>query len=103
MYMTLIRPVILYESEIWALRKMEEIRLGTFERKVLRRIFGLCLDSKFEEWRIRTNEELLNMFQRPSTSRKVAKRRLMWAGHIWSKKDAMINAVIKKNRKEKYY
>jgi hypothetical protein len=36
------------------------------------------------------------MFQRPSISRLVAKRRSMWAGHAWRKKEAMINAVIKK-------
>jgi hypothetical protein len=37
--MTLIRPIILYGSETWALRKTEEVRLDTFERKVLRRIY----------------------------------------------------------------
>lgn len=31
--MTLIRRVIIYDSETWALRKTEEIRLDTFERK----------------------------------------------------------------------
>jgi hypothetical protein len=34
--MILIRPVILYGSETWASRKIEEIRLDKFERKVLR-------------------------------------------------------------------
>jgi Reverse transcriptase (RNA-dependent DNA polymerase) len=100
-YMTLIRPVILYGSETWASRKIEEIRLDTFERKVLRRIYGPCLDSRTEEWRIRTNEELQNLFQRPCISREVAKRRLMWAGHAWRKKDAMINTVIREEPKGK--
>jgi len=36
MYMTLICPLILHGSETWALRKAEEVRLDTFERKVLR-------------------------------------------------------------------
>lgn len=99
--MTLIRPVILYGSEIWASRKIEEIRLDTFERKVLRRIYGPCLDTGTKEWRIRTNEEVYNLFQRPSISRKVAKRRLMWAGHSWRKNDAMINTVIEEDLKGK--
>jgi hypothetical protein len=34
------------------------------------------------------------LFQRPSILRKVTKRRLIWAGHAWRKKDAMINTVI---------
>jgi len=99
--MTLIRPVILYGSETWAPRKIEEIRLDTFERKVLRRIYGPCLETGTKEWRIRTNEEVYNLFQRPSISREVAKRRLMWAGHAWRKKDAMIHTVIKEDPKGK--
>lgn len=31
--MTIIRPIILYGSERWALRKTQEVRLDTFERK----------------------------------------------------------------------
>lgn len=41
------------------------------------------------------------MFQRPCISREVAKRRLMWAGHAWRKKDTMINAVIREESKGK--
>jgi len=37
------------------------------------------------------------LFQRPIISREVTKRRLMWAGHAWRKKDAMINTVIKED------
>jgi len=54
-YMTLIRPVVLYGSETWAPRKIEEIQLDTFERKILRRIYEPCFDSRTQEWRIRTN------------------------------------------------
>jgi len=38
--MTLLRPIVLYGSETWALRKAEEQRLGGFERKVLRKLHG---------------------------------------------------------------
>jgi len=93
--MTLISTVILYRSETWTSRKIEEIRLDTFERKVLRQIYGRCLDLETKEWRIQTNEELHDLFQTPSISREIAKRRLMWAGHTWRKKYTMINIVIK--------
>lgn len=42
--MTLISTAILYGSETWASRKIEEVRLDTFERKVLRQLYGPCLD-----------------------------------------------------------
>jgi len=100
-YMTLIRPVVLYGSETWAPRKIEEIKLDTFERKILRRIYGPCFDSRTQEWRIRTNEELQNLFQRSCISNEIKKRRLLWAGHAWRKKDAMINTVIREEPKGK--
>jgi hypothetical protein len=36
----IILPVILYGCETWSLRLKEEHRLGVFEKRVLRRIFG---------------------------------------------------------------
>ena len=39
-YKVLIRPVLTYASETWAVSKTNERRLSLFERKVLRCIFG---------------------------------------------------------------
>lgn len=44
--MILIRLAILYDSETWALRKAEEVRLKTFERKILRRLYSPRLNSQ---------------------------------------------------------
>jgi hypothetical protein len=44
-YKTVILPVVLYGCETWSLTLEEEHRLGVFENRVLRRIFG----SKREE------------------------------------------------------
>jgi len=57
MYMTLLQPIVLYGSETWALRKAEEQRLGVFERKVLREIYGPVFDSETNEWRKLHNYE----------------------------------------------
>ena len=37
---TLIKPVLVYGAETWVLSKADELRLGVFEKKILRRIYG---------------------------------------------------------------
>jgi hypothetical protein len=39
MYKTLIKPVLTYGAETWVLSKGDELRLGVFERKIVRRIY----------------------------------------------------------------
>jgi hypothetical protein len=42
-YKTLIEPVLMFGAETWVLSKADELRLGVFEREILRRIYGpLC-------------------------------------------------------------
>jgi len=36
-YKTLIKPVLMYGAETWVLSKADELRLGVFKRKILRR------------------------------------------------------------------
>jgi hypothetical protein len=43
-YKTIILPVVLYGCETWSLTLREVHRLGVFENRVLRRIFGLKRD-----------------------------------------------------------
>jgi hypothetical protein len=50
-YETIILPVVLYGCETWSLTLMEKHRLGVFENKVLRRIFGSKRDEVTVEWR----------------------------------------------------
>lgn len=42
MYRTLIKSIVTYGSETWSLRKMDEIRVLVFEKKVLKKIYGSC-------------------------------------------------------------
>jgi hypothetical protein len=57
-YKTIILPVVLYGCETWSLTLSEEHRLGVFEFRVLRRIFGLKRDEVTLEWRKLHNEEI---------------------------------------------
>ena len=43
-YRTIILPVVLYGRETWSLTLREESRLGVFENRVLRGIFGFKRD-----------------------------------------------------------
>jgi len=60
------------------LRKVEEQRLGVFEGRVLRKIYGPVFDSETNEWRKLHNYELKRQFQRPDIVKEITKRRLMW-------------------------
>jgi hypothetical protein len=49
-YRTIMLPVVLYGCETWLLISREECRLGIFENRVLRRIFGPKRDVVTGEW-----------------------------------------------------
>jgi len=50
-YRTKILPVVLYGCETWSLTLKEDRRLGVFENRVLRRIFGHKRDEVTGKWR----------------------------------------------------
>jgi hypothetical protein len=54
-YKSIIRPAVAYGSETSAMTVTEQNRLLVFERRVLRKIYGLTLDND-GTWRIKTNE-----------------------------------------------
>jgi hypothetical protein len=78
LYKTLIRPVLTYGTETWALSKSDEARLGGFERKILRKIYGAVLDGG--RWRRRTNNEL---YDDSDLVKFIKLIRLSWAGHVF--------------------
>ena len=61
-YKTLIIPVLMYGSEAWTLKKVEQDMLSVFVIKVLRMIFGPVNING--EWGIRYNKELYRMYSR---------------------------------------
>jgi hypothetical protein len=81
-YKTIILPVILYGCETWSLTLRVERRLGAFENRVLRRIFGPKRDEVTGEWRKLHNEELHILYSSPNIIRQIKSRRIRWAGHM---------------------
>jgi len=79
-YKTLIKPVLMFGAETWVLSKADELRLGDFERKILRRIYGPICEGA--AWRSRYNEELYHLYDETDWVTTVRITRLRWAGHI---------------------
>jgi len=80
MYKTLIKPFLMFGAETWVLSKVDELRLGVFERKILRRICGpICEEAV---WRSGYNEELYRLYDEADLVTTVNITRLRWAGHV---------------------
>jgi hypothetical protein len=60
----------------------EEHRLGMFENRVLRRIFGPQRDQVTGQWRKLHNEELHNLYSSTYIIRQIKSRKMTWAGHV---------------------
>jgi hypothetical protein len=65
----IILPVVLYGCATLSLTLREEYRLGVFENRVLRRIFGPKRDEVTGGWRKTHNEVLHNLYSSPSIIR----------------------------------
>ena len=55
-FKTIVKLAAVFGSETWAVRVMDMKRLGAWERKVLRRIYGPVEEQGM--WRIRNDQEL---------------------------------------------
>jgi hypothetical protein len=80
-YLTLIRPVVIYASETWTLTEKDEMRLRIFEIQILRKIFGPIQIGK-DIWRIRNNAELVQVINGADIVRFIKAQRIKWLGHI---------------------
>ena len=56
LYKTIIRPAVIYGAETWTVTNKIEKMLMTWERKILRKIYGPTKENG--QWRIKTNLEL---------------------------------------------
>jgi hypothetical protein len=81
LYNTLIRPVVTYASETWVLKENEINKLMTFERKVMRKIYGPTRTAD-GYWRIKTNQEINDTLKGHNIIGFIKKPRLSWLGHI---------------------
>ena len=78
----LTRRLQIYIFETWSPTLREERRLGMFENRVLRGIFGTKSDEVTEEWRKLDNEELSDLYCSRNIVRVNKSRRMRWVGHV---------------------
>jgi hypothetical protein len=79
-YKTIIKPALMYGAETWVLNKADELFLGVFKRKILRRIYEPICEGA--TWRSRYNEELYHLYDETDLVTTIRITRLRWAGHI---------------------
>jgi len=82
-YRTMIRPVVTYSSETWKLTTKNENNLRTFERQLLRKIFGpVNIDNTIYIWRIRNKMEIDKLIEVADIVRFIKAQRIKGLGHI---------------------
>jgi hypothetical protein len=72
----------LYGCETWYLTLREDHRLGVFENRMLRRIFGPKTDEVRGKWRKLHSGELHKLYSSLNIIRQIKLRRMRWAGHV---------------------
>lgn len=77
--------------------RLKKRDLQCVNKKILRRVYGPCIDSVTGERRIGYNDELKNLFQKPDIIVKIKRKRLMWAGNAWRKEGLnLLRGLLKK-------
>src|SRR3984885_572296 len=80
-YKTMIRPVMLYGAEAWAMTRREEEILERAEMKMLRWMLGISLREK------KRNEYIREKLGVVCVTDKMREIRLRWYGHVMRKED----------------
>lgn len=93
-YRTVIKPVVTYASETWCMLKSDERRIATWERKILRRIYGPKVEN--DEWKMRTNREIYELYGEPQIIGDIKGARLRWVGHVErSEEESLLQKIYK--------
>jgi hypothetical protein len=75
-------PVVLCGCEPWSLTLKEEHRLGLFDIRVMKRIFGPRRDEVTGERKMLHSRELHNMCLSTDIIKRIKSRRMRWTGHV---------------------
>jgi len=91
-YRTMVRPVLIYGSEAWTLRRPEEERLERTEMRMLRWILSLTLRDR------KRNNDICRILGVACITDKVREARLRWYGHIQRREeDECVKRILEAN------
>jgi len=77
LYYRNIRPIVMYAYEILSSTQGDEVKLQNFERK--RKIYGPVYNNDLKSFERKTNENLRQLYNKPSLPQFLIKERLEWA------------------------
>jgi hypothetical protein len=86
----------MYGCETWSLIQNAENKLGAFERKILRRIYGTINENG--PWRCRYNTDIYELYKDIDIVTDIKLRRLQEAGHIIGTPDERIPRKVMMGR-----
>ncbi|XP_025425893.1 uncharacterized protein LOC112694589 [Sipha flava] len=91
----------MYGCETWSTTQGDENKLLTFERKILRKIYGPILNPSTGVYERRKNADLNSLFKTTNLKDFLRSKRLEWAGHVWRAEGKLIRQVLinKPNKK----
>ena len=93
-YKTVVRPVLLYGTETWAVKSEQLRKLEVMEMKCLRRVVGCTL------WDRRRNEDIRAEAKVAPIAEKVVESRLRWFGHVCRKPEEDLVKQIWERKEE---
>ncbi|XP_050443868.1 uncharacterized protein LOC126847604 [Adelges cooleyi] len=101
LYIAYLRPIVMYRCETWSTTQGGENNLLTFERKILRKIYGPILNPNTGVYERRKNADLNILFNTANLNDFLRSKRLEWAGHVWRAEGGLIRQVLinKPNKK----
>ena len=83
-YITVVRPALMYVAETWALKKAQEKKLEVAEMRKLRWMCGVTKLDKIRNERVRGTPKVEGI------TKKVEERRLKWYGHVMRREEHYI-------------
>ena len=87
-YRTVLRPVLLYGSECWALKKREEQVMAATEMRMLRWISGVSLKQHLR------NEVVREKVKVTAITEKMREQRLRWFGHVERREEVYVGMRV---------
>jgi hypothetical protein len=76
----MVKTVVVFGSETWAMAERDVTRRDTWERRILRTVHGPVVDQGI--WRIKIHQELRELYKDLDIVADIGKKRLEWTGHV---------------------